>query len=81
MRRQLRDANENRITGRQAATSRERCCSRLQNADGSAVRAAEKVRDRDENHGAQGGGSQRVQEATAKNSQFDKNLAAEVGPD
>src|ERR1700674_85610 len=59
----------------------ENAVARLPNADGSAFRAAEKVRDGDENHGTQGGGRKRVQKAPAENSQFGENPAAKEGSD
>jgi hypothetical protein len=81
MKRQLRDANENRITGREAARSGEHCCERLQNEGGSAILAAESVRDGDENNGTERGGCERVQKAAAENSQLGENPATEVRPD
>jgi len=48
----------------------------LPNADGSAIRAAEQVRDGDENHGAQRGGRKRVQKAAAKKIPSSQNPAA-----
>src|SRR5713226_1029522 len=81
MRRQLRDANENRITGRQPATSPERSRERVQNGDGSAVRTAKSVRDGHENNRSQRGRGQRVEEPALKNSQLKENPAAQIGPD
>ena len=45
------------------------------------VAAAEEVGDGDEDDGAEGGGGEGVQKATAENSQFDENPAAKVGTD
>src|SRR5712664_2723858 len=80
MPRQLRDANENRITGRLPSMSRAHGCTSLRNANGSAVRT-EKMRDGNENHGAQRCGREGVKKSAAENSQLHKNPAADVGAD
>src|SRR5712691_8021992 len=46
-----------------------------------AVTAAEKMRDGDENHGAERGGGERIPKSSAENAEFHENPAADKGAD
>src|SRR6202521_1492151 len=73
MRRHLRDANENRITP-MGRTPRKSRASML-------IVAGKKMRDRDEDHRAERGCGERIEEAAAQNAQLAKDPAAEIGAD
>src|SRR6266581_4859091 len=90
MRRRLRDANENRITGSDSRAP-EFNASRppsyinafrdAEGCDGSALRAAKEMGDGNENDGAERRGRERVKKTAAPNPELGEDPAAEEGAD
>src|ERR1700674_2803212 len=70
MRRHLRDANENRITPMG--------CMPRKSAASMLIMARKKMRDGDEDHRAQRGRRERIEEAAAKNAQLAKDPSTEI---